>query len=198
MKTILFASHNQHKVDEVKDILKDTGYEVISLRQLGFKEEIEETGETFLENALQKAMFVYKKFHVPVIADDSGVVVGKLNGEPGIYSARYAGEHASHEKNRDKLIKELKRFPEPWKATQITTAVYFDGANELSFTGEMHGRIVPEERGAKGWAYDPIFYLEEWGKTVGELPVDIKNRMSHRCIAFRGLVAKMDMLFNNN
>lgn len=157
MKKIIFATKNKGKVKEVEDILKDLNVQILSLADINESVNIEETGTTFEENAMIKAKKVYEKFRIPVIADDSGLVVEQLNGAPGIYSSRYAGEDGNDEANNRKLLKELKKYPKPHLAKFVCSAVFYDGNEFHTATGEMKGRIIEEQRGTNGFGYDPLF-----------------------------------------
>ncbi len=184
MKKIIFATKNKGKVREVEDILKELHVKIISLADINESIDIEETGSTFEENAKIKAKQVYDKFKIPTIADDSGLVVEQLNGAPGIYSARYAGEDGNDAANNKKLLKELEKFPEPHLAKFVCAAVYYEGKEFHTATGEMKGRIIHEERGTNGFGYDPLFIPEGYDVTSAELPPEVKNSISHRHKAF--------------
>lgn len=190
METIVLASNNKHKVKEIKEMLKD--YNIITLNDINYYDEIEETGETFLENALIKAKTIHnylkeKKLDYIVIADDSGLCVDSLNGAPGVYSARYAGVHGDNEANRDKLQKELKGKKRDAKFV-CTIVAYYPNGQYKSFVGETFGRIIEEELGSKDFAYDCIFYSNELNKTFGEASEEEKNRVSHRGRAIEELI----------
>ena len=146
--------------------------------------EIEETGSTFEENALIKAKQVFERFKLPTIADDSGLVVDQLNGAPGIYSSRYAGEDGNDSANNEKLLRELKSYPHPHIAKFVCAAVHYDGEETITSEGEIKGRIIDEERGTNGFGYDPLFVPENYNKTSAELDPGIKNKISHRYHAF--------------
>lgn len=182
MKKIVLASSNQHKVKEFHEILDN--YEILSLKDIGFLDDIEETGSTFLENALIKAKTVSeflkdKGLSYDVIADDSGCCCNALNGEPGIYSARYAQDH-DFQKNRDLVRKKLKNKKDKTAYFNCTIVLYhIDGSYE-SFEGRTNGQIIEEEKGSKEFGYDCIFLSDDLGKTFGEATSDEKNRVSHR------------------
>jgi XTP/dITP diphosphohydrolase len=184
---IIFASQNLGKVKEVKAIFNNSKFEIISLYDLGNNIDIEETGSTFSENAWLKAKAVYDIYKEPTVADDSGLMIEQLNGKPGVISARYAGENCSFEDNNIKVIKELSEFPDPHKAKFVSTAVYYDGKNKIESVGELHGIIIKEERGTNGFGYDPIFIPDGYGQTIGELDLDLKNKISHRAKSFENL-----------
>lgn len=181
-KTIMLASNNKHKLQEFKEILKD--YNILTLNDINYFEDIEETGKTFEENALIKAQTIHnylkdKNLEYIVVADDSGLCVDALNGEPGVYSARYAGEHGDNEANRKKLQDNLlgKRREAYFVCTIVV--VYPDGEHK-TFVGKTSGRIIEEERGKKDFGYDCIFYSNDLNKTFGEASEDEKNSVSHR------------------
>lgn len=187
MKKILFATKNKGKAYELKQILNTTNIELLLLSDFPEIEDIPETGSTFLENARIKAKAVHDLFGLPVFADDSGLAVDAINGAPGIYSARYAGESGTDRDNIDLLLKNLSAYPEPWSARFVCAAIYLDGETEYSAIGEMPGRVINELRGLNGFGYDPIFVPEGGMKTTAELTDAEKNAMSHRGIAFRKL-----------
>jgi XTP/dITP diphosphohydrolase len=184
MKKIIFATKNMGKADEVNQIMDDPDIQIISLADINESIEIKETGSTFEENALIKAKQVFDRFKLPIIADDSGLVVEQLNGAPGIYSSRYAGEEGNDAANNEKLLEELKNYPHPHKAKFVCSAVYYDGKETFTSDGEIKGRIIDGERGTNGFGYDPLFVPENYVKTAAELEPGIKNKISHRYHAF--------------
>ncbi|MDH3268897.1 MAG: RdgB/HAM1 family non-canonical purine NTP pyrophosphatase [Ignavibacteria bacterium] len=184
MRKIIFASKNEGKVKEVRHILSGINAEIISLNDVGFTDEIHETADTFEGNAKIKAEIIYNKFKLPTIADDSGLVALQLGNEPGVYSARYAGENATDEENNNKLLEKLRSFPEPSRAKFVCAAVYFFGADYFVAVGEIAGSIIKEPRGTNGFGYDPLFLPDGYDKTAAELPPEIKNKISHRFRAF--------------
>jgi len=187
MKKIIFASQNKGKVKEVVQILNGLDIEVISLTDMNEQIEIIEDGDSFEANALIKAKQVYNKFNLPTIADDSGLVVEQLNGAPGIYSARYAGEDGNDEANNKKLLNELKNYPEPHIAKFVCAAVFYDGEELHTSIGEFNGRIIDEERGSYGFGYDPLFVPDGYSITSAEMEPSLKNSISHRFNAFNKL-----------
>ena len=191
MKQIIFASKNEGKVKEVRHILKGVNAEILSLNDVGFTDEIHESGKTFEENAKIKAEIIYNTFKLPTIADDSGIVAMQLGNEPGVYSARYAGENATDEDNNNKLLERLKSFPEPHKGKFICAAVYYFGADFIVAMGEIAGSIIKEPRGSNGFGYDPLFLPDGYDKTTAELPPEVKNKISHRFKAFNQLKASL-------
>jgi XTP/dITP diphosphohydrolase len=193
MPEIIFASRNKGKIQEVKDILVDTGLHIISLLDLNDHEDIIEDGLTFEENAVKKASHVFNKYKIPVIADDSGLVVDQLNGQPGVHSARYSGLNATDDQNNLKLIEELKHHPEPHPAHYICSAVYYYGDDYLTAEGKEKGIIILNPRGSNGFGYDPLFIPENYSVTMAELDPKEKNKISHRAKAFNELKKKLSI-----
>lgn len=180
---IFIATKNKGKLKDFKELLPE--YEFKSLLDIDFPE-IEETGQTFEENALIKAKTISKKFNVIVIADDSGLVCEGLNGAPGVYSARYAGTN-NDEDNNEKLLREIKVKNRDTKFVAVL-CLYFPNDDYYFFKGEVKGKIIDEARGSNGFGYDPIFFCEEFNKTFGELNIQEKNSISHRKIAIQKLI----------
>lgn len=187
MKQILLATTNKGKLHDVKEILKDIDVEILSF--LNFKDypNVEEVGLTFLENAELKAKAAYQKYDIPSFGDDSGLEAFQLNGEPGIYSARYAGENADDESNNLKLIAKLSKFPEPHPGRFVCAAVYYDGNEFNSAIGEVRGNIIKNPRGKNGFGYDPLFIPDGYTITTAEMSHEEKNKISHRLNAFKKL-----------
>ena len=192
---ILFATKNKGKFKEVKNIFSDTDIELLSLNDFDNAIDVVEDGSTFEENALKKAEEIYKQFKLPVISDDSGLIVEQLNGAPGIYSSRYSGDDATDKKNNLKLLDELKSFPDPHSAKFVCTAVYIDSKNNIITNDEIKGQIMSQPRGTNGFGYDPLFLPDRYEKTTAELSPNIKNKISHRAKAFNKL--KQLMVDNN-
>lgn len=193
---IIFATQNKGKVEEVKKIFYKTPFEIISLYDLGNKIEIEETGNTFTENAWLKVKAIYDNYKEPTLADDSGLIIEQLGGKPGVISARYAGENCTYDNNNKKVIEELSKFPEPHKAKFVCTAIFFDGKNKIETVGELEGIIIKEPRGTKGFGYDPIFIPNGYQITIGEMELELKNNISHRSKAFNLMKEKLSELFS--
>ncbi len=191
---IIFASGNKGKVREVKNIFSENNIEILSLEEIGFTDDIIENGNTFEENAFIKADTIFQKYNLPVIADDSGLVVDQLNGQPGIYSARFAGENATYDDNNKKLISELDEFPEPHFAKFICCAVFVDAKNRISVFGELPGEIISEYRGTNGFGFDPIFIPANYNITLAEMSLEKKNKISHRAKAFNRLNNKINKI----
>ena len=193
MKTIVLASNNKHKIKEFKKILSD--YEILSLNDIGYFEDIVEDGETFKDNALIKAKCIHnylkdKGLDYIVIADDSGLCCDSLDGAPGVYSARYAGNH-DDQANRDKLRKELK--DKDRKAYFVCSIViYYPDGLYKDYEGKTYGTIIDEERGSTEFGYDAIFLSDDLGKTFGEASEDEKNSVSHRSRAIENMLRDFD------
>ena len=176
MKELILASNNAHKVEEIKSILED--YNILTLKDINYTEEIVEDGSTFEENALIKARTISKYSGKTAISDDSGLSVDLLDGRPGVYSARYSKEQTD-EKNIEKVLLELNGQKSKAKFVSVIALVKPDGT-ELTFRGECHGEIIFEKRGTNGFGYDPIFYVPSLDKTFAELSAEQKNSISHR------------------
>jgi len=192
MKEIILASSNQGKVREINQLLTGLDLHVQPQTEYGVPD-IEETGLTFVENAILKARNAAQHTGLPAIADDSGIEVDALRGEPGIYSARYAGEGASDQANLEKLLTELGDLPEEKRTARFQCLmVYMRDANDptpLICQGTWEGRILFEPRGENGFGYDPVFYVPTHDCSSAELAADIKNSLSHRGQALRKLLA---------
>ena len=190
---IVFATNNQHKLQEIRDIL-GSQYEVVSLKEIGCEADIPETGSTLEENALQKAQYIYDHYHVSCFADDTGLEVEALNGAPGVHSARYAeGTDHDSEANMSKRLREL-NGKENRKARFRTVISYIEkqdvcpcGCTSIKkihqFEGIVNGSIATEKHGTEGFGYDPIFVPEGYDKSFAELGEEIKNGISHRARA---------------
>ncbi|MCY9184771.1 XTP/dITP diphosphatase [Bacillus halotolerans] len=189
MKEAIIATHNPGKVKEFKEILEPKGYEVKSLAEIGFTDEIEETGHTFEENAILKAEAVAKAVNKMVIADDSGLSVDNLGGRPGVYSARYAGEQKDDQANIDKVLSELKGSEKEQRTARFrcALAVSIPGEETKTVEGHVEGYIAEEPKGEYGFGYDPIFIVKDKDKTMAELTSDEKNKISHRADALKKL-----------
>ncbi|SFI10986.1 XTP/dITP diphosphohydrolase [Tindallia magadiensis] len=186
----VIATGNPHKLLEIKKMLEDFPIEVVSMKEVGLENmEIEETGASFEENALIKAMAVCEETKTIALADDSGLEVDALDGRPGIHSARYAGEDATDRTNKEKLLNELQGVPIEKRSGRFVCAiaVAFPNGEVLVTRGEVEGYIDFEETGENGFGYDPMFYVPEYQKTFGQLEPEIKNRISHRSKALENL-----------
>ncbi|MEH7627609.1 XTP/dITP diphosphatase [Bacillus subtilis] len=189
MKEAIIATHNPGKVKEFKEILEPRGYDVKSLAEIGFTEEIEETGHTFEENAILKAEAVAKAVNKMVIADDSGLSIDNLGGRPGVYSARYAGEQKDDQANIEKVLSELKGIEKEQRTARFrcALAVSIPGEETKTVEGHVEGYIAEEPRGEYGFGYDPIFIVKDKDKTMAELTSEEKNKISHRADALKKL-----------
>jgi len=186
---IVFATGNKGKVREVREMLDGMGIEFFALSDYANVPEIVEDGKSFLENALKKARIISEFTGETVLADDSGLQVDALGGEPGIYSARYAGESATDEENNAALLTKLKNIPQEKRTAFFCCVLVLyrtDGRYDY-FEGKWNGQIIDERRGNNGFGYDPIFFVPELKKTAAELPAEIKNKVSHRGQAFAQL-----------
>ena len=193
-KRIVLATGNPGKVREINQLLENSGYEILPQSEFGTPE-AEETGLTFVENAILKARNAARHSALPAIADDSGIEVDALNGAPGIYSARFAGEGSSDQQNVDKLLEALKDVPEAQRTARFQCVmVYMRHAEDptpLIFQGTWEGHILHEPVGESGFGYDPVFHVPQHDCSAAELDPDTKNAMSHRGQALRKLVAAL-------
>ena len=193
MKLVL-ASSNQGKLEELRGLLADTGIELVAQSDLGVAD-AEETGTTFVENALIKARHASLQTGLPALADDSGICVDALNGAPGLYSARYAGEHGNADRNIDKLLDALKDVAGEQRGAHFYCVLvllrHAHDPQPLIVEGEWRGRILHERRGTGGHGYDPVFFDTQRGQTAAEMPLAEKNRISHRGKALAGLKQRL-------
>lgn len=188
MMKIIFATGNQNKVNEVRSILPES-IEVVSLKEIGFTQEIEETGTTLIENALLKARTIFEKYKLPVLAEDTGLEVDALNGAPGVYSARYAGRDCNNENNMQLLLSKLKDKSNR-NAQFKTIAAYIDvQGKEHLFEGIIKGEIALQKIGKDGFGYDPIFVPNAYTKSFAQMSKEEKSEISHRAIAIQKFVA---------
>ncbi|MFM1753821.1 MAG: hypothetical protein RLZZ236_760 [Bacteroidota bacterium] len=183
---IVFASNNKNKIKEIQLLLPDS-IQILSLEDIGCTEDIPETATTIEGNAILKANYVSQKYGYECFADDSGLEVAALNGEPGVFSARYAGEPKNDENNIDKLLSNLKGIEN--KSANFKTVICLNSKGEQHlFTGIINGTIIEERVGTNGFGYDPIFVADGYQKTFAELPLEEKARISHRGIAVQKLI----------
>ena len=189
MKTIIFATGNQDKMKEIREILKDVDAQILSLKDAGIEADIVEDGKTFEENAAIKAKAICEMTGKIVLADDSGLEIDYLNKEPGIYSARYMGEDTSYRIKNANLIQRLDGVPDEKRTARFVCAIAaaFPGGEVKTVRGTMEGRIGYKEEGENGFGYDPIFYLPEYGCTSAVLSMEEKNKISHRGKALRAI-----------
>ncbi len=191
---LIFATHNRHKVSEVQAMLP-AGIHVRSLSDLGCDEDIPETADTLQGNALQKAQFVHERYHCNCFADDTGLEIDALDGRPGVYSARYAGEGCSFDDNVRKVLAELENVPLKQRTARFRTvvALVLDGRTYF-FEGKVEGLMTLERHGVEGFGYDPIFLPEGYGQTFAEMDASEKNRISHRGRAMAQMVGFLERL----
>lgn len=185
---LVLASGNAHKIKEIQDMLPE--FEVVGYKSLGFDFEIEEDGKTFYENALIKAKAVSDALNLPALADDSGICVDVLDGAPGIYSARYAGD-GDDVHNNELLLKNLEGEKNRKAKFVCCMVMYFPDGKIVTATGETHGSILYSAEGQNGFGYDPIFFSDDLGKSMGIATKDEKNSVSHRFRAIRELKNKL-------
>ena len=182
MQRVIFATGNADKMREIREILSDLPVEVVSMNEAGIVADVVEDGSTFEENAIIIAKAIMEIAHEVVLADDSGLEIDYLNKEPGIYSARYMGEHTSYRIKNANLIERLNGVPDEKRTARFVCAIaaaFPDGSVETTY-GTIEGRIGYEEKGENGFGYDPIFYVPEFGCTTSELTEEQKNAVSHR------------------
>lgn len=196
MNEVIIATKNRGKAKEFESLFAPKGFLVKTLLDYPEWEDIEETGSTFEENAILKAESIANRIGKMVIADDSGLIVDMLEGRPGIYSARYAGEEKNDEANIDKVLQELDGVLEEERSARFYCALAFASPGKPPFTvfGTCEGSILTERRGTNGFGYDPIFFVAEKGKSMAELSPDEKNKISHRANALRKLEDQLDAL----
>lgn len=198
MQTVVLATGNSGKLKEISDILQPHGWDIKPQLEF-FDSEADETGLTFIENAILKARYASEKTGLPAIADDSGIEVSALQGQPGIYSARYSqdiyGDATNDETNLQKLLTELEGLPgEQRQASYYCAMVYVEHANDpipVIGLGRWYGQMLTEKRGDGGFGYDPIFWVEEFNQSAAELPKAQKNQVSHRAQALNSLVMQL-------
>jgi XTP/dITP diphosphohydrolase len=189
---ICFATNNKKKIEEVKAALGE-GVEIVSLQEIGCHEELPETGDTLEHNAFQKAQYVKDHYGVDCFADDTGLEVDALEGEPGVYSGRYAGEPRSDERNIDKLLKNLGTLSNRTARFKTVIALLI-GDEKYKFEGVAEGKIGTERIGNAGFGYDPVFTPHGYSKTFAELTMDEKNKISHRGKAVRALIQFLNQI----
>lgn len=193
MKTkLVIATKNNGKVKEIKSILCDLPFDVVSMQEEGIEIDVVEDGSTFAENALIKAREIRKHIDAAVIADDSGLEVEQLNGAPGIYSARFAGEHADDEENNRKLLSMMEGIEDRKARYVCAIAVVNTDDSYFIVEGECRGVIGFHPEGKNGFGYDPLFYLSEYEATMAQLDPDIKNSISHRAKALQKMKEKLE------
>ena len=193
---LLVASNNKGKLREFNAILGELGIECVSMGEMGIDIEVDETGTTFLENAKIKAEEIYKIAKIPTVSDDSGLEVDFLGGEPGVYSARYAGEHGNDKENNIKLLKNLEGGPDEKRTGRFKSVVYLvlDENTHVWAEGSVEGIIMHEEKGENGFGYDPLFFSPKLNKSFAEATPEEKNAISHRGNAIRDLKKKLEKI----
>ena len=186
METIVLASRNKDKIEELRDTLAPLGIELKSTYDFPGLKEVTEDQPTLEGNALKKARYVFKETGLPALSDDTGLEVDALDGRPGVYSARYAGESSTYQDNVDKLLDELAGVEMKDRGAQFrTVAAFVTEEQEYTFEGVCRGEILTDERGDKGFGYDPVFRPENYDQTFAELDAEVKNKISHRGKAIR-------------
>ena len=188
-KRLVVASGNAHKLREIAEIFPH--FEVVSQKQMGFDEDVEETGATFMENALIKARAASKALGLPTLADDSGLCVDALNGAPGVFSARYSGGHDNNQENRNLLLSNMQGIENRSAHFTCAVALVYPDGRELTAEGHTYGTILHEEVGVGGFGYDCIFYSDDLQKSFGVATSDEKNTVSHRFRALQALLSKL-------
>ncbi|MGO5065199.1 XTP/dITP diphosphatase [Clostridium sporogenes] len=189
-KEVIVASNNKDKIREIKEILREFNINALSMKEAGIDIDIEEDGNTFMENAYKKASTIHEILpNYMVIADDSGLMVDVLNGAPGIYSARFAGEHGNYKKNNKKLLRELEGKKAEERSAKFVCSIVFiiNKDNVIKVQGEINGVIGEKEIGEDGFGYDPLFYIPEYNKTFAQMDSKTKNSISHRGEALKNL-----------
>lgn len=193
MQELVFVTNNKHKLDEIYKIFEDRIL-IKSLSDINFNQPIPETNPTLEGNALQKARTIYNQFHFNCFADDTGLEIEALDGRPGVFSARYAGEHCSFEDNIQKVLSEMNNITNRNAKFRTVIALILYG-NEFLFEGTVNGTITTEKHGTGGFGYDPIFLPENETLTFAELSINKKNKISHRGLAVRKLVSFLNTYF---
>jgi len=190
---IIFATNNEHKMLEIRQILKDVPYQIVSLKEAGIEIDVEENGKTFEENAVKKAKEIMELTHELVLADDSGLEIDYLNKEPGIYSARYLGRDTSYQKKNSIILERMKEVPEEERTARFVCviAAAFPDGKIITARGTIEGIIGYEIAGNGGFGYDPIFYVPEYSMTTAEMDKEQKNEISHRGKALRLMSSKL-------
>lgn len=186
MKTLYFATHNPHKVKEVQALLT-AEFDIKTIGELGCDEDIPETGDTFAENAQQKTDYIVRKHGVFCFADDSGLEVDALNGDPGVHSARYSGSR-DMEQNIDFLLNKMEGKEDRKARFKTVISLFWEGIQHF-FEGSIEGEIISERRGTEGFGYDPVFIPEGYEQTFAEMSAEEKNQISHRALAVKKLAA---------
>ena len=189
---LAIATNNAHKLSEIRAILGDSFEQLLSLKDLGIDVDVEETGTTLEENALLKARTICKLCKLPTLADDTGLMVDALDGAPGVYSARYAGEAHNDANNRALLLKNLEGKTSRRAHFSTVIAICYPNVDFITANGRVEGSILHEERGSEGFGYDSLFYSDELGKTFAQATPEEKNSVSHRGRALHAMLEKLN------
>ena len=197
MKNIIISSSNKHKISEIITTIQPFFDKIYSLSDFPDIEDIKEDGTSIVENSFIKSRVAFNHTKIPSMADDTILEVDHLMGDPGIYTARYAGENATYEDNMNKLIKNMEGVPFAERTARFKTVVtYVDGINDFFVEGCLEGRILEEKQGDLGFGYDPIFYASEQNISLGNMSLEEKNKISHRAIAIQKFAHKIEELMN--
>jgi len=198
MKELLIATNNKGKVKELQELLRELNVQLVTPAEINLDLDVEEDGVTYIENATKKAIAFAQASGLISLADDSGLEVDALDGAPGLYSARYHPKPVANDADRRAyMLENLQGKPHPWKAHfHATIAIAIPGGDVKIADGDCHGEIIPEERGTGGFGYDPIFFMPELGKTMSELEMDEKNRLSHRARAVMNAMPVLKEIFS--
>ena len=197
MKNIIISSSNKHKISEIITTIQPFFDKIYSLSDFPEIEDIKEDGTSIVENSFIKSRVAFHHTKIPSMADDTILEVDYLMGDPGIYTARYAGENATYEDNMNKLIKNMEGVPFAERTARFKTVVtYVDGINDFFVEGCLEGRILEEKQGDLGFGYDPIFYASEQNISLGNMSLEEKNKISHRAIAIQKFAHKIEELMN--
>ena len=198
MKKLLIATNNKGKVKELQELLRELNVQLVTPAEINLDLDVEEDGATYIENAAKKAIAFAQASGLISLADDSGLEVDALDGAPGLYSARYHPKSGANDADRRAyMLENLQGKPRPWKAHfHATIAIAIPGGDVKIADGDCHGEIIPEERGTGGFGYDPIFFMPELGKTMSELEMDEKNRLSHRARAVINAMPVLKEIFS--
>ena len=195
MKNIIISSSNKHKISEIVTTIKPLFDKIYSLSDFPDIGDIKEDGTSIVENSFIKSRVAFNHTKIPSMADDTVLEVDYLMGDPGIYTARYAGENATYEENMDKLLKNMKGVPFKERTARFKTVVtYVDGENDFFVEGCLEGRILEQRQGNLGFGYDPIFYASKQNISLGNMDLEEKNQISHRAIAIRKFANKIQQL----
>ena len=189
---LCLATNNAHKIEELQALLGEN-FQLQTLNEIGCNDDIPETADTFQGNSLLKAMYVWERFQINCIADDSGLEVEALNGEPGIFSARYAGEHGNHAKNMDKLLQNLAGIENRKAQFRCVITLIINGLPHF-FEGIIRGKIIQEKHGSQGFGYDPLFVPDGYNRTFAEMSIEEKNPISHRGLAVAKMIEFLEKL----